>query len=1117
MRLQHDTPIPGSRRLRGILLVACALGILVTLSPSAANAESYTCGFLDRGTAEVEPDPNDFYEVAAAVFEEVDPIFNDHFTIYTEWDPSTNAPWGNGDLIDYAEYIIEPGNGCNGLAQRILDYFGEDTDPDPNHFSITDNGTTYARFKIYMYVLPRKIHAYDDWLTATVTDDNGQPLTAWEAVRDAFAHEWQHSCHQSWTQPDTAVNEFFSFDEMCSVFSAERFGLDDPGSLTPYETPIAGRRESAFRYRCMNAVSVDSDQAFPQGSPCTTLWGNAYNDWAMFAIYLNNSYTYPPGGGMPPFEEFMYRWIRQYSEDGTGFRTYHHDFVGLGETLDHPDLDPLFSPGASQAERVKEVFRSYALAKYVNAQTLAFPLVPKYQWSRPGVYSGGYRPQDLYNFQQDANGACYDNVLTFAPYYECTEARQELSGWQYSADFYGYCDVWDYDYYLPEWVRRRMVQVETYASNYIVLLPPAGGGQEASFSLRFLDTYECMLCASGEEYPYYIEDQSSQYSGQVELAVDFVSYDIPEPHPPIAPGAGGLDIYGEDVIDVETHWISPSPGAVVDFPLGGFGNGVDAIAVVLSLVPSETPSGLVDGVTLPYEFRFQSLPEQPNFWTGNITDSQTMEANGSYWILGDLNVLAGGSLEIEEGAVVYFCGEDARISVQGGSLTISGSADSPVELGSSNLPDYPNDTYEGLFASQGGTITAHDCHIHGALEITANTATVGFKETELFMPDDDGNAVVLLDLQNTLSHPVLEDCVFHDVNRIRIGSAENRTAKITGCAIYQRSEFQTPMSLPPPLLYSIEGNLVVEESLLRFLRTGVQVGEKYMLGTPVALLGPGLELAPLVSGAENATAVTGRGPAEVVLNGCEIRGAAVGVKAWASSEVSLSKTQILQGDYGVVSYAFGGQVEIVGDDPGTPGIDESNFIAPSETTADCWDKPVLSPCVVAPDNVTMVRVYNATSSVIPAARNMWGTCDESEPEFGINCMCAGAFFLPDAQRVAYVPWTEQGLQACSGPGSPLFSTLAEHGSPDEEGAWPNPFNGTLSVRYAAQGADCTLEVFDILGRRVRAIAGSLFSNGDREFVWDGATEDGRPASSGVYFYRISGGSHPMKGKVVYVK
>jgi hypothetical protein len=71
--------------------------------------------------------------------------------------------------------------------------------------------------------------------------------------------------------------------------------------------------------------------------------------------------------------------------------------------------------------------------------------------------------------------------------------------------------------------------------------------------------------------------------------------------------------------------------------------------------------------------------------------------------------------------------------------------------------------------------------------------------------------------------------------------------------------------------------------------------------------------------------------------------------------------------------------------------------------------------------------------------------------------------------------------------------------------YPNPFNPETTIAFdVSTESVVTLRVFDLTGQVVRTlIAGESFGAGRYESVWDGRSEAGVRAASGVYFYQLS--------------
>ena len=69
--------------------------------------------------------------------------------------------------------------------------------------------------------------------------------------------------------------------------------------------------------------------------------------------------------------------------------------------------------------------------------------------------------------------------------------------------------------------------------------------------------------------------------------------------------------------------------------------------------------------------------------------------------------------------------------------------------------------------------------------------------------------------------------------------------------------------------------------------------------------------------------------------------------------------------------------------------------------------------------------------------------------------------------------------------------------------YPNPFNPTTVIQYALpKSSFVKIEVFNILGQRVKKLVEEEQEPGYKRIHWDGKDDYGDEVSSGVYFYRI---------------
>ncbi len=73
--------------------------------------------------------------------------------------------------------------------------------------------------------------------------------------------------------------------------------------------------------------------------------------------------------------------------------------------------------------------------------------------------------------------------------------------------------------------------------------------------------------------------------------------------------------------------------------------------------------------------------------------------------------------------------------------------------------------------------------------------------------------------------------------------------------------------------------------------------------------------------------------------------------------------------------------------------------------------------------------------------------------------------------------------------------------------YPNPFNPTTTIKYQlAQNSKVTLEIYDMLGQRIKTLVNDVQDAGYYSVSWDGSNNFGQQVSSGIYIYRLQAGS-----------
>ena len=94
------------------------------------------------------------------------------------------------------------------------------------------------------------------------------------------------------------------------------------------------------------------------------------------------------------------------------------------------------------------------------------------------------------------------------------------------------------------------------------------------------------------------------------------------------------------------------------------------------------------------------------------------------------------------------------------------------------------------------------------------------------------------------------------------------------------------------------------------------------------------------------------------------------------------------------------------------------------------------------------------------------------------------------------------------PSAELFTT-SQH---------PNPFNPTTRISFhLPRAGHLSLKVFDLRGQLVRTLRDGFLAAGPGHADWDGRTDQGEPAASGIYFYEARAMESVLTGKMTLLK
>lgn len=83
---------------------------------------------------------------------------------------------------------------------------------------------------------------------------------------------------------------------------------------------------------------------------------------------------------------------------------------------------------------------------------------------------------------------------------------------------------------------------------------------------------------------------------------------------------------------------------------------------------------------------------------------------------------------------------------------------------------------------------------------------------------------------------------------------------------------------------------------------------------------------------------------------------------------------------------------------------------------------------------------------------------------------------------------------------------------------PNPFSTPTSIQYSLEKTSpVKLSVFDPSGRLVKELVNGAQPGGSHEAVWNGLDRNGKPVSSGIYYYRLEAETKSQTRKMTFIR
>jgi len=177
--------------------------------------------------------------------------------------------------------------------------------------------------------------------------------------------------------------------------------------------------------------------------------------------------------------------------------------------------------------------------------------------------------------------------------------------------------------------------------------------------------------------------------------------------------------------------------------------------------------------------------------------------------------------------------------------------------------------------------------------------------------------------------------------------------------------------------------------------------------------------------------------------------------------------------------------------------------------------PVPASLLTLPGPVSDICFYNEQGyfSVYPNELHVYDLSNPYNPIFLCSCSTPGFIretqplgdyvYVADNSSLIILHYTPTGLDELDQ--IPLDFSLSHN--------YPNPFNAQTTIQYSLSiESEVTIDIFDILGRKIETLAEGIMAAGEHKAIWDAGEKP-----SGIYFYRIKAGDLTETKKMVLMK
>ncbi|MDD3642154.1 MAG: FlgD immunoglobulin-like domain containing protein [Candidatus Krumholzibacteria bacterium] len=201
---------------------------------------------------------------------------------------------------------------------------------------------------------------------------------------------------------------------------------------------------------------------------------------------------------------------------------------------------------------------------------------------------------------------------------------------------------------------------------------------------------------------------------------------------------------------------------------------------------------------------------------------------------------------------------------------------------------------------------------------------------------------------------------------------------------------------------------------------------------------------------------------------------------------------------------------------GNSGRLVSSVLAPDNRAASVffhWDEATLGAVYYSATDAAGHSIVKAVEDTVAAAAGDGSVAMDLALTYAWDWHVAFYSPLDDALYYAYNPgYVITGTDEGNDPLPPVPSSIALRD------VWPNPFNPAATIEYdIGEAGRVLLAVYDAAGRRVRTLVDGYSLPGRFRVGWDGCTDRGGAAASGVYFIRLESAGRTRTGKTVMLR